>query len=55
MKLRSFISPGDSVELRVDLTSLDDSGVMIARTSAFVNAKQVATGSIEVAAQEGDR
>jgi 3-hydroxymyristoyl/3-hydroxydecanoyl-(acyl carrier protein) dehydratase len=55
MKLRTFISPGDSVELRVDLTSPDDSGVMIARTSAFLNGKQVAIGNIEVAAREGDR
>jgi 3-hydroxyacyl-[acyl-carrier-protein] dehydratase len=55
MKLRAFIAPGDVVELGVALAPPGDGGVTIAQTSAHVNGKQVAMGTIELAAREGDR
>jgi len=52
MKLRAFIAPGDIVELQVDLAPPGDNGAMMAKTSAYVNGKQVAMGSLEIAAHE---
>jgi len=50
MKLRAFITPGELVELSVDLSSPDEDNVMMVRTGARVNGKQVAMGRLEIAA-----
>jgi 3-hydroxymyristoyl/3-hydroxydecanoyl-(acyl carrier protein) dehydratase len=55
MKLRSFIAPGDTVELRVELARPDEAGAMLTRTSAYLNGKQVALGSLELAVPKGER
>jgi 3-hydroxymyristoyl/3-hydroxydecanoyl-(acyl carrier protein) dehydratase len=53
MKLRAFISPGDLVELRVDLSPPDERDVVLAKTGARVNGKRVGLGSVELAARGG--
>jgi len=55
LKLRAFIAPGDIVELYVGLAPPDDSGVMTAQTRAYMNGKQVAMGSLQMAAMGADR
>jgi 3-hydroxymyristoyl/3-hydroxydecanoyl-(acyl carrier protein) dehydratase len=55
LKLRAFIAPGDIVELYVGLAPPDDSGVMTAQTRAYMNGKQVAMGSLQMAARGADR
>ena len=48
-KIRSFISPGDAVELRAEFTPPGADGVMRARTSSRLNGKQIALGALEIA------
>jgi 3-hydroxymyristoyl/3-hydroxydecanoyl-(acyl carrier protein) dehydratase len=49
MKLRAFISPGDSVELLVDLAPEADESVVMVKTGARLNGKQIAMGQLEIA------
>jgi 3-hydroxymyristoyl/3-hydroxydecanoyl-(acyl carrier protein) dehydratase len=55
MKLRSFIAPGDTVELRVELTPPNDTGAVLTRTSAHMNGKQIALGGLELTVPEGEQ
>jgi 3-hydroxymyristoyl/3-hydroxydecanoyl-(acyl carrier protein) dehydratase len=55
MKIRAFIPPGELVELTVDLSRLGEAGIMAARTSARVRGKQVAMGSLEIAAGSAEQ
>lgn len=48
-KIRSFISPGDAVELRAEFTPPGADGIMRARTSSRLNGKQIALGRLEIA------
>jgi 3-hydroxyacyl-[acyl-carrier-protein] dehydratase len=50
-KIRSFISPGDVVELRTQFASPESDGTLRARTSSRLNGKQIALGALEI----GDR
>ena len=52
VKMRSFIAPGETVEIRVEL--LPPTGTtMTAGLGARVNGKPVATGRVEIASREG--
>ena len=50
-KIRSFISPGDVVELRTQFAPPESDGTLRARTSSRLNGKQIALGALEI----GDR
>jgi 3-hydroxymyristoyl/3-hydroxydecanoyl-(acyl carrier protein) dehydratase len=51
MKMRAFISPGTVVELRIDLEPPNSDGAAMAKTSARIDDKTVATGRLEIAAR----
>jgi len=48
-KIRSFISPGDVLELRADFMGPGGDGTMRAKTSTRLNGKQIGLGALEVA------
>jgi hypothetical protein len=54
MKLRTFITPGDMVELLADLSPPDEGNVMMVKTGARVNGKQVAMGQLAITALDGE-
>jgi len=54
MKLRAFITPGDMVELLAELSPPDGGNVMMVKTGARVNGKQVAMGQLEITALDGE-
>jgi 3-hydroxyacyl-[acyl-carrier-protein] dehydratase len=49
LKLRTFIAPGDVVELRVEFAPPGDAGVLSMKTSAYMNGKQIALGGLDIA------
>lgn len=53
MKMRSFIPPGDVVELGVDLAPPTEEAIALATTRARVNGKTVGTGRLEIVAVNG--
>jgi len=54
MKLRTFISPGDTVELLADFSPPGEGNVMLIKTGTRVDGKQVAMGQLEIAAAGAD-
>ena len=48
MKLRTFIAPGELIELRADLSPSDSGGIMAARTSVYSSAKRIGLGALEI-------
>jgi 3-hydroxyacyl-[acyl-carrier-protein] dehydratase len=54
MKLRAFICPGDTVELLADLSPPGEGNVMLVKTGARLDGKQVAMGRLEIAAAGAD-
>ena len=52
-KIRSFISPGDVVELRTQFAPPESDGTMRARTSSWLNGRQIALGALEVGDRSG--
>jgi 3-hydroxymyristoyl/3-hydroxydecanoyl-(acyl carrier protein) dehydratase len=55
MKLRAFIPPGESIELRCDLSAAGSGGIMSARTGAYANGKRIAMGGLQIEARSGVR
>jgi 3-hydroxyacyl-[acyl-carrier-protein] dehydratase len=50
-KMRSFIPPGEMVELRIDFAALDEPDKAKATTAVRLNGKTVASGKLEIAAR----
>ncbi len=48
MKMRSFVPPGEGVELSVEVLSPTDEAAMMVKTGASVNGKQIASGRLEI-------
>jgi hypothetical protein len=55
MKLRAFIPPGESIELRADLSAPDSGGIMSARTGVYANGKRIAMGGLQIEARSASR
>lgn len=53
MKLRAFIPPGESIELRSDLSAAGSGGIMSARTGVYANGKRIAMGRLQIEARSG--
>lgn len=51
MKLRTFISPGELIELRSDLSAPDSAGIMSVKTSVHSGGKRIALGALEIGAR----
>jgi 3-hydroxymyristoyl/3-hydroxydecanoyl-(acyl carrier protein) dehydratase len=51
MKLRTFIAPGELIELRADLSPANSEGIMSARTSVYSGGKRIALGALEIGAR----
>jgi hypothetical protein len=51
VKMRSFIEPGQAVELGAEMTATSDIGGTI-RLSATIDGRRVATARLDVAARE---
>jgi 3-hydroxyacyl-[acyl-carrier-protein] dehydratase len=49
MKMRSFIAPGEVLELRIDFVPPSDPDKAFARTAVRMNSKAVASGKLEIA------
>jgi 3-hydroxymyristoyl/3-hydroxydecanoyl-(acyl carrier protein) dehydratase len=47
-KIRSFISPGDLIELHARFSSADSDGTIHAKTSSRLNGRQIALGALEI-------
>ena len=54
VKMRSFIVPGQTVELAAELTAVDEASAT-ARLSASVDGRSVATARLDIAARSADR
>jgi hypothetical protein len=54
MKMRSFISPGEVLELRVDFAPPTDPDKAMATTGARMNGKSIASGKLEITARSGE-
>lgn len=50
-KMRSFIAPGDVLELGVDLEPQSEATKMMARTGVRMNGKSIASGKLEITAR----
>jgi len=51
MKLRTFIAPGELIELRADLSPPDSEGIMSVKTSVHSGGKRIALGALEIGAR----
>jgi 3-hydroxymyristoyl/3-hydroxydecanoyl-(acyl carrier protein) dehydratase len=54
MKMRSFISPGEVLELRVDFAPPSDPDEATATTGVRMNGKSIASGKLEITARSGE-
>jgi len=53
MKIRSFVPPGEVLELRVDVAPTSEPGKVRATTTVRANGKSVASGKLEMTARSG--